>query len=83
LLQTPSAVFLQLALSATQIECTQQACPVPAQLLFWQQGAPAVPHATMAPPKHTVAEAFAWPEARQVPLEQQPPPLQVLPAQHA
>lgn len=34
LLHTPSAAFLQLALSATQMECTQHAFVEPAQLLF-------------------------------------------------
>lgn len=57
--QLPSEVLPQVVLLLTQMDSTQHALPVPEQSLFWQQGAPEVPHATTVPFEHTVAEALA------------------------
>lgn len=62
-----------------------QVSPAAAQVLFAQQGWPAMPHEppVQAPPWHVPAlaphEAFA---STQLLPTQQPPPLQVLPGQH-
>jgi hypothetical protein len=60
---------------ATHAPPTQHAPVVPAQPPFWQQGPPAVPHATDMPPvPHTKLAPVFWPGPKQVPCKQQPPP---------
>jgi hypothetical protein len=55
-----------------------------AHVALWQQGWLPLPHATRMPSMHTVgAPVGDSPRAAQVPPEQQPPPVHVLPGQQA
>jgi hypothetical protein len=64
-----------------QVLPLQQPAP---QVLFSQQGWVAPPQATTVPAAHTMPLAAGdSPEARHVEPVQQPPPVQVLPGQHA
>jgi hypothetical protein len=75
----------QLEAVAMQLPPTQQAPVDPGQPLLAQHGPGAVPHATTLPAAHTmpVVAGGASPEATQLLLTQQPPPLHFEPGQQA